>query len=61
MVATTCIEMVDGRSLNVYETGDPAGAAVVFHHGGFSEDEERLTLLQSRSVCRIDEWSLARL
>jgi len=29
----TTIETAAGRSLTVYDTGDPAGAPIVFHHG----------------------------
>ncbi len=32
-VTTTEVAVADGRTVNVYEAGDPAGAAVLFHHG----------------------------
>ena len=33
MAATRTVETADGRSLGVYEGGDPGGAPVVVHHG----------------------------
>jgi pimeloyl-ACP methyl ester carboxylesterase len=33
MVSTTSIEVARGRSLTVYEAGDPTGPAVLIHHG----------------------------
>lgn len=42
-VRTSTIETAEGRSLVVYDAGDPAGAPILFHHGtpssGFPSDE----------------------
>lgn len=32
-IETSTVETADGRSLTVYEAGEPAGAALLFHHG----------------------------
>jgi pimeloyl-ACP methyl ester carboxylesterase len=32
-VVTRTVQAADGRSVTVHESGDPAGAAVLFHHG----------------------------
>ena len=33
MASTTSIDVARGRSLTVYDAGDPAGAPILFHHG----------------------------
>ncbi|HXH88414.1 MAG TPA: alpha/beta hydrolase [Gaiellaceae bacterium] len=58
MVSTTRIDVAGGRSLTVYEAGDPGGAPILYHHGtpsseAPSEPDDRLAAEQK---VRLVSW-----